>query len=114
MVCQDGRLKHRGWAVHGDIDIVPAQTPCVWEPNRHDTALIVAIEPALLSITAEEAGHKADSLELLNRFQIRDPQIENICWALKAEMETGFTTGRIFLESLATARAAALVRRHSS
>ncbi|MGA8594330.1 MAG: AraC family transcriptional regulator [Bryobacteraceae bacterium] len=114
MVCQHGTLKHRGWAVHGDIDIVPAKTPCVWEPNRHDTALIVAIDPALLSAAAEELGFNADSLELLNRFQIRDAQIENLCWALKAEMETGYPNGRIFLDSLATALAVALVRRHSS
>ncbi len=114
MVCQHGSLKHRGWAVHGDIDIVPAKTPCVWEPNRHDTAFIVAIDPGLLSATAEELGFNGDAFELLNRFQIRDAQIENICWALKAEMETGHPNGRIFLDSLATALAVALVRRHSS
>lgn len=114
MICQHGRLKHRGWAVHGDIDIVPADTPCVWEPNRHDTAFIVALDPALLSTTVKEFGLNSDSFEILNRFQIRDSQIENICWALKAEMETGYPNGRLFLDSLAAALAAALVRRHSS
>lgn len=114
MVCQRAGLKHSGWAVHGDIDIVPAETPCIWEPNEHDTALIVAIDPDLLTAAAEEFGLPASGLEVLNRFQIRDSQIENICWALKAEIEAGYPTGPIFLDSLATALAAALVRRHSS
>lgn len=114
MVCQHGRLKHRGWGVHGDIDIVPAQTPCVWEPDGPDTALIVAIDPDSLATAADELGLPTDRLEVVNRFQIRDPQIEHICWALKAEMEAGYPTGRVFLDSLATALATALVRRHTS
>jgi AraC family transcriptional regulator len=114
MICQHGRLKHRGWGVHGDIDVIPAETPCVWEPRAHDTALIVGIDSELLASTAEEWKAHPKDLELVDRFQIRDPQIENICWALKAEVEAGYPTGRIFLDSLATALAAALVARHSS
>jgi AraC family transcriptional regulator len=114
MVCQHGKHKHRGWGVHGDIDIVPAGTPCVWEPDGPDTALIVGMDPDLLTEATEELGLNADRLEILNRFQIRDAQIEHICWALKAEMEVGFPTGRLFLDSLSTALAAVMVRRHSS
>jgi len=114
MVCQHGPVKHRGWGVHGDIDIVPAGTPCVWEPKEPDTALIVAIDPRLLASAAEQLGIPANGVEVVDRFQIRDAQIENICWALKAEAQAGYPTGRIFLDSLATALAAALVRRHSS
>jgi AraC family transcriptional regulator len=114
MACQRGGLQHRGWAVHGDIDIVPAHTPCIWEPNDRDTALIVGIDSGLLARIAEESGAHPGPLELLNRFQTRDPQIENICWAIKAEMEAGYPSGRLFLDSLATALAVSLVRRHSS
>ncbi len=114
MVCQRGGAKHRGWGVHGDIDIVPAEIPCVWEPLQPDTALIVGIQPDLLAAAAEELNLSADRLEVVNRFQIRDSQIEHICWAIKAEMEAGYPTGRLFLDSLATALAAAMVRRHSS
>ena len=114
MVCERGGQKHRGLAVHGDIDIVPAGTHCVWEPNRADTALIVAIEPDLLSSAAEELGLNRNRLEVINRFQVRDSQIEHIGWALKSEMEAGYPTGRTFLNSLSTALAFALIRRHSS
>ena len=49
-----------------------------------------------------------------NRFQIRDPQIEHIGWALKAEMEAGYPSGAAFTNSLADALATALVQRHSA
>ncbi|MDQ2711469.1 MAG: AraC family transcriptional regulator [Acidobacteriota bacterium] len=114
MACERAGQRHRGLAVHGDIDIVPAETPCVWEPNGPDTALIVSIEPELLAAAADELGLKRNRLEVVNRFQIRDRQVEHICWALKAEMEAGYPTGRTFLDGLSTALAAALVRRHSS
>lgn len=114
MVCQRAGQKHRGLAVHGDIDIVPAHTACVWEPNGPDSALIVTINPDVLASAAEELGLNRNRLEVVNRFQVRDSQIEHICWALKAEMERGYPTGRTFLDSLSTALAAALVRRHSS
>jgi AraC family transcriptional regulator len=114
MVCQRAGQKHGGLAVHGDIDIVPADTACVWEPNGPDSALIVSINPEVLASAAEELGLSRDGLEVANRFQVRDSQIEHICWALKAEMERGYPTGRLFLDSLSTALAAALVRRHSS
>ncbi len=114
MVCQRAGQKHCGLAVHGDIDIVPADTACVWEPNGPDSALIVSISPDVLASAAEELGLDRNRLEVVNRFQVRDSQVEHICWALKAEMERGYPTGRIFLDSLSTALAAALVRRHSS
>ena len=114
MACERGGLKHRGLAVHGDLDIVPAGTSCVWEPNGPDTALIVGIEPHLLASAAEQLGLDGNRLEVVNRFQVRDSQIEHICWALKAEMEAGYPTGRVFLDSLASALAAALLARHSS
>lgn len=114
MACQRAGQKHRGLAVHGDIDIVPANTACVWDPDRADTALIVSVKTDLLAATVEELGARCDKLEIRNRFQIRDLQLEHIGWTLKAEMEAGYPNGRIFRDSLATALAAALIARHSS
>lgn len=114
MVCQRGSLKHRGWGVHGDIDIVPADTRCIWEPDGPDTALIIGVEPELLQETTEELGLTADTVEIVSRFQIRDSQIEHICFAMKDEMEAGYPTGNLFFESLSRALASAMVLRHSS
>ena len=114
MGCERAGLKHRGRAVHGDIDVVPANTPCVWEPEGPDTALILAIHPDLLERAAAELGLDVTRLEVANRFQVRDAQIEHISRALKVEMEAGYPTGRLFFESLSTALAVAVVQRHSS
>jgi AraC family transcriptional regulator len=114
MSCERAGQKHRGLLVHGDIDIIPAHTPSVWEPDEKDTALALGVDSALLAQAAEDSGVDPDRVEILNRFQIRDPQIENIGWAFKAEMEAGYPSGRVYMESLGTALAACLVLRHST
>ena len=114
MSCSRGGLKHQGLGVHGDIDIVPPGIPTVWEPKDYDTVLALGLEPEIMHAAAEEAGIYPDRLEMRNRFQIRDPQIEHIGWALKAEMEAGYPNGKLFRDSLAAALAAALLNRHSS
>jgi AraC family transcriptional regulator len=55
-----------------------------------------------------------NAVQLQSRFQIRDPQIEHIGWALKAEIEQGFPGGSLYMDSMATALAVQLLRRHSS
>src|SRR5262249_37319359 len=43
-----------------------------------------------------------------------DPAIESIGWALKAEMDSGFPSGRLYIDGLAMSLAARLVRCYSS
>jgi AraC family transcriptional regulator len=111
IACRRGGQSHRGLAVHGDVDIVPPHIASRWEVKQKDTALIIGVDGALLRSVAEERG--VDRVEILNRFQTRDPQIEHIGWALKVEMETQ-ATGRLYTDSLATALAVRLIERHSS
>jgi AraC family transcriptional regulator len=63
---------------------------------------------------AEQYDLDPSRVEVRNRFQVRDAQIENVAWALKAEMEAGYPSGRLYLDSLAVALATRLVRAHSS
>ena len=114
MSCSRGGEKHRGLGVHGDIDIIPPWTPTLWEPDDVDTALVVSVDLKLLEVVAEDSGIYLDRVEMRNRFQIRDAQIENIGWALKAEMEADYPGGRLFRDSLGTALSSYLLRRHSS
>jgi AraC family transcriptional regulator len=114
MSCRRGGEKHRGLGVHGDIDIVPPWTASVWEPDDVDTALVVSISAGLLESVAEDLGLYLDRVEIRNRFQLRDPQIENIGWAMKAEMDANYPAGRLFRDSLGTALSAYLLRNHSS
>jgi AraC family transcriptional regulator len=114
MSCHRGGFSHRGVGIHGDIDIIPSGTPCVWEPKETDTALTLGISPRLVAFAAKESGTYSERLEILNRFQIRDQRIEHIGWALKAEMEAGNPAGAVFNESAAMALASCLVRSHGS
>ena len=112
--CRRGALSHSGTAVHGDIDIIPSGTPSRWELKEKESALIMAVSPELLNLTAEECGLDPRNIEIRNRFQVRDAQLENIGWVLKAEMESGYPSGKLYLESLAVSVAARLVGCHSS
>ena len=114
VACRRGGSYHRGRAVHGDIDIIPAGMPSLWEVNATDTFFTLSISPELLSMVAEEFDCDPGRIEIRNRFQVREPQLENLGWALKAEMECGYPCGRLYLDSLAIAVATRLVRCHSS
>jgi len=113
--CRRGGESHTGSAVHGDIDIVPAHTAAHWEiHDQNDTALILSLPPALLDVVAEEHGFDSHRVVVRNRFQVRDPQLENIGWALKTEMESNYPSGRLYVESLAVSVASRLVSAYSS
>jgi AraC family transcriptional regulator len=112
--CWHGDESHRGTAIHGDIDIIPAGMPSRWELQEKDAALVLSLAPELLHAAAEERGLDASRLEMRNRFQARDAQLEHIGWALKTEMERGYPCGRLYLDSLAMALAVHLVQNYSS
>lgn len=112
--CRRGGQRHRGTTIHGDLEIIPPNTPGVWELKSSDTALVISLKLRLLAAIADELGSHPSQLRITNRFQARDPQIEYIGWALKAEMESDFPSGSLFTDALATALAARIVRNHSS
>jgi AraC family transcriptional regulator len=112
--CRRGGQYHCGLNVHGDIDIIPPGIVSRWELKEKDTALILSVPASLLSMTALQCGVDPARVEIVNRFQMRDSQMEHIGWALKAEMESGYRSGRLYFDSLGTAMAACLLDRHSS
>jgi AraC family transcriptional regulator len=112
--CRRGGQRHRGTTIHGDLEIIPPNTPGVWELQSADTALVIGLKLQLLKSIVEQFGSNPEQLRITNRFQARDPQIEYIGWALKSEMESGCPSGRLFTDALATALAARIVRNHSS
>jgi AraC family transcriptional regulator len=114
VACRRGGHYHRGIAVHGDIDVIPAEMPSVWETKGRDTALVVCVASDVMHSVAEQVDVDPSRMEIRNRFQVREAQIENVAWALKAEMESGYPSGRLYLDSLAIAMATRLVRSHSS
>lgn len=113
IACRRGGQCHRGLAVHGDIDIVPIGMPSRWEVQQKDTALIIGVQPGFLRAIAQERGLDPERVEIVNRFQMRDPHIEHVGWALKAQLEAHQPAIRLYTDSLATALTLRLLERHS-
>jgi AraC family transcriptional regulator len=104
----DGRV-HRRVQSHGDADFVPAGLDGEWQDDADCTILRLSLSAALLRQTAEDLGVNPDRVALAPRFQLRDPGIEHIAWALKVELETTSFTDRLYADSLGVALAARLV-----
>jgi AraC family transcriptional regulator len=114
IACERGGRRYRGLSVHGDVDIIPPGVSSRWEMKERDTALIIGLPPELLRRAAEQADLPSKRLDIVNRFQIRDPQIEHLGWAIKAELEAGYPNGPLYLDSLGVALAIHVMNRHSS
>jgi AraC family transcriptional regulator len=113
--CRRGGKQYSGTAAHGDIDIVPAQTAMRWEmQDQNDTSLILGLPHTLLRNVARESALDPARMEIRNRFQVRDSELETLSWAIKREMELGRPSGRVYLDGLTLAIASRLVTRHSS
>ncbi|HEY6327924.1 MAG TPA: AraC family transcriptional regulator [Blastocatellia bacterium] len=114
MVCRRGGHSHSGISVHGDIDVIPPGTPSTWILDARDTALALRLPSTLMNSVAEQLGLDPGRVEIVNRFMMRDSQIENIGWAVKAEIESGLPSGRLYMDSLAVSLASRLLLCHSS
>jgi AraC family transcriptional regulator len=114
VLCRRAGRYHHGTSMRGDIHIIPPDTPSAWDLRGKDTFLTMSVSPALLNRVAKELGHGPDGIEIRNRFQVRDTQLENLGWALKGEMECGYPCGQLYFDSLAVAVTTRLIRYHSS
>src|SRR5271156_6497778 len=82
--CRRAGQRHRGTTIHGDLEIIPPNLGGVWEIKSRDTALVIGLKFRVLQRMVEESGGDPQKLQVFNRFQARDAQIEHIGWALKA------------------------------
>jgi AraC family transcriptional regulator len=109
-----GGRSHYGTSVHGDINVVPPNTSSRWEIMDEDSALVVVVPQSVLETAAKEMEADAARVTIRNVFCVRDPQIETVCWALKSELQSGCTSGRLYTDSLVTAITARVLSRYSS
>jgi len=106
--CSHGKEQDRGTVIHGYVDIIPSNTPATWELKGTDIDLVIGVSQTLVREIVMDSGRDPRRLEIRSRFQVRDTQIEHSGRALKAEMETGYPCGRLYMDSLATALATRL------
>jgi len=73
----------------------------------------LSLKPTFLCQVADETD-LGNQFELLPQWGIRDEQIENIAYAAECEIRSDFSSGKLYMESLATALAARVLARYSS
>lgn len=109
----DGEIQRRLQSP-GDMDLVPAGFHAIWEDREPTTLLILNISPRIVRSTAEAMRINPDTVQLTPRLQLRDPRLQHVAWALKAELETGEPSDRLYAETLATALVVQLLRQYTS
>jgi AraC family transcriptional regulator len=96
--------------VPGDVKIVPPGISRVWETESATTKLSMYLSQSLIRTTADEMGINPDRVAIAPQLHVRDPRIEHIGWAVKAELESHEPLGRLYGESLGVALATHLLR----
>lgn len=109
VICRMDGQERRGLQIQGHCSIVPAGTAHRWMFERPAGALLVRLSPAFMQETADAMNIKPQVAELAPRIQMRDAQIERIGWIMQAEAHEDYPTGRLFMDSLATALAARMI-----
>jgi len=108
----DGPIQRR-LQTPGDVDIVPVGCSTAWEDDGPTTILSIDLNAAIVRSTAESMGLNADAVSIRPRLQVRDPKLQHIGWALRAELEAGEPNDRLYAESLGTALVAHVLRRYA-
>jgi AraC family transcriptional regulator len=111
--CHRADRHFSGTAVHGDIDIVPRYTPARWKlVGDADRSILLSLPYSLLQSVA--AVPSDVPIELLNRFQVRDPVLESLATAAVREIEDGHPSGEAYLDGIGLAAASRLTACHRS
>jgi AraC family transcriptional regulator len=97
----------------GSLDIIPQGTLLGGYSQDETEFLMMSLDPPFVERLASEAS-VATPFELVRHLGIHDSQIEHIGWALKAELETGCLSGRLYGESLAVALVAHLLSKYAT
>lgn len=97
----------------GEISLVPAMVPFSFRTQQGGDVLIVMLERTFLRCATYDLVAGPARVELKPTVPLRDPLVQSLSLALKAEAEAGCPGGRAYGESLAGALAAHLVRHYS-
>lgn len=96
----------------GDILIVPAHMPHYARWDTEHRYLILSVEPAAF-LSMVQSTESWDRAELLPHFATADPLVHGIGLALKAELESDGSGGRLYTDSLSTTLFTHLLRHYT-
>lgn len=111
--CACEGVSQGGWQSRGDFDLVPAGASGQWEDETAADIMSFRFRPELMARTAGELGLSREHARLAPRLRARDPYVELIVWALKAEIEDGLPGPALYGESLGQALATRLLSFHA-
>jgi len=94
---------------HGDIIFCPSGVSKWMAWKRENSFALLALEAQLIEQVAYESV-KAERIELLPQFNLKDALIQQIVRALKADLESGCSAGRLYGESAAVMLAVHLLK----
>lgn len=96
-----GEQRYVGIYSRGDISITPAGTPGAYRAEGDDHFLQIQIQPQFLQQVAQETGEiDASRVELIPKFRVSNPQIEQIIMMLYGELNRGSGLGsKLYIES---------------
>jgi AraC family transcriptional regulator len=97
----DGQIRREA-QLPGMFTIVPAGLAGTWEMSAKVRALLLRVSPTLFATALAPA------------INVRDPRVEQLAGLIRAERDDGYPTGRLYLDSLATALAARLTAHQAS
>ena len=87
--------------------MVPAGLDGSWQDDAVCTILRLRVSPELVREAAIDCGRIQN--RIVPRFQLRDPRIEAVAWAIKADLEAEAPSDRLYAEALGLALASRLV-----
>jgi AraC family transcriptional regulator len=90
----------------GDMTLLPRGVPSQWEWNSTCDRFDVMVPSDVFG--------DGCSLDVVDRFLFRDSEVETICRKLHREVNLAGGSDRLYIESLVTQVAEALLRRHST
>ncbi|MBV8198938.1 MAG: helix-turn-helix transcriptional regulator [Candidatus Eremiobacteraeota bacterium] len=99
--------------VPGDVKIVPPGVPRVWETESATVKLTMYLAPALMFSVADSMRIDPSRVVIPPNLHVRDPRIEHIGWAVKAEIESSQPLDRLYGDSLGVALASHLLRSYA-
>jgi len=103
-------VERRGTRLHGQFCVVPAGSSTRWTLSTSATSLLLRLAPGQIAEAAGAMQLARSAADIAPAIHIRDPQIETIGWLMQAEGEGGYPSGRLFVDSLACALAARLLK----
>jgi AraC family transcriptional regulator len=106
----DGQFKRYSHG-NGRVDVIPAFLSHWTNWDRQAEFSVIAVCPTFLNRVVRETCGRG--IELMPQFSIDDPVIQHLALALKAEIQAGCMSGKLYGESLATALASRLVQNYA-